>query len=154
MKKIILLAIALGVLSLNVFSQNDTVKYTQGLGFSFGMTTGTGLAYLYQPKNFGAQIVVGAYNNNINFAISPILTLGHSKLINFFAYSGNEIFYGKKFWNQQKNFRISNGLGFGFEIHVKQFSINLMSGISSYYWLNGNWEYGSTFELSLFYKLK
>ena len=154
MKRFLLLFVGVTVLSISGFSQKDTVRYTQGLGFSVGKTTGTGLAYLYQPKNFGVQFVFGAYNNNINAAISPIWTLGYNDMINFFAYSGNEVFYGKKLFQRQNDLLIANGLGFGFELHQMQFSLNLMSGVGSYYWLNGDWEYGITFEAALYYKLK
>jgi len=157
MKKLMVLLLLVFVISFSAFSQNlDTVTYRHGLGFAAGRTTGIGLAYLYQPKDLGVQLVLGAYEENINLGVTPMYMLGRDEMLNLFLYSGNSVFYGDLYYgaNPDKNWLFSNGFGIGLEAHQKQFSFNLMAGIASYTWLKDEWTYGFTVDASLFYRLK
>lgn len=150
------------LMTFNVFSQ-DTLKpkpFKNNIGFSAGTTSRYGLAYRFMPSKIGFQLCFSPYKQSerdygYNAGLILIVQLVHARNTGFFAYFSNGIKYemsnhydyGYKYDyyssisyqtyhtgnHKNRDYRISNGLGLGFEFKLlKRIKFDIMGGYGAY----------------------
>lgn len=144
MKKLLFLLLT-SLLCSPAFSQSteETPFLKHYIGFDAGASSGYGMSYRYQPKEWGIQVnmfpAASADEYHISIGATVIRSLYRTHKMQFFLYYGNHLLFQKDEVDYYYGYDTTptrqwvTGIGPGFEVYIaKRLAINARFGFAYY----------------------